>query len=141
MSMQLLVLFAMQDAPDIDEWKNALKEQNVPVSITEEVDLGSHAGFLPMRLENKDTGLYFQIEDYADLAAGIPPLKEVSIEDPVVYSLGYGGSLEEGAVAFYSAFAMTVAFNGVAYEPQGGGFMSADSLLEAATQLYELTAN
>lgn len=141
MSMQLLVLFAMQDTPDIDDWKNALREQNVPVSITAEVDLESHTGFLPMRLENRDTGLYFQIEDYADLAASIPPLNEVSIEDPVVYTLGYGGSLEEGAVAFYSAFALTVTFNGVAFEPQGGGFMNADSLLEAATQLYKLTIN
>ena len=141
MSMQLLVLFAMQDAPDIDDWRNALTEQNVPVSITEKVDLESHAGFLPMRLDNRDTGLYFQVADYVDLAASIPPLNEVSIEDPVVYTLGYGGSLEEGAVAFYSAFALTVAFNGVAFEPQGGGFMNADRLLEAATQLHELTAN
>lgn len=94
-----------------------------------------------MRLENKDTGLYFLIDDYADLAAHLPPLKEISIEEPVVYSLGFGGHLDEGAVVFYSAYALTVAFNGIALETQGGILMSADALLEAAKQFHGMAAN
>ena len=140
MSIELYVLFAMQDAPNLDEWKNALSERDIPVAITEQVDLNTHSGFLPMRLENEDTGLYFLIEDYADLAANIPPLKEISIEDPVVYSLGYGGKLDEGAAVFYSASALTAEFNGLAFEPQGGVFMNADTLLEAAKQLHQMAA-
>ncbi len=140
MSMELFVLFTVGDAPDLQEWKNALSERNIPVSITEEVDLSAHSGFLPMRLEDEDTGLYFLIEDFNDLAANIPPLKEVSIEDPVVYSLGFGGHMAEGAVVFYSATALIAEFNGVAFETQGGVFMNADELLEAAKQLHQLAA-
>ncbi|HIC80133.1 MAG TPA: hypothetical protein EYP07_04105 [Kiloniellaceae bacterium] len=138
MSIELYVLFAMQDAPNLEEWNNALSERNIPVAITEQVDLSAHSGFLPMRLGNEETGLYFLIEDYADLAANIPSLKEVSIEEPVVYSLGYGGRLEEGAAVFYSASALTAEFNGVAFEPQGAVFMNADTLLEAAKQLHQM---
>lgn len=140
MSMELFVLFALGDAPDLQEWKSALSEQNIPVSITEEVDLSAHSGFLPMRLGDEDTGLYFLIEDFEDLAANIPSLKEVSIDDPVVYSLGFGGHMAEGAVVFYSASALTAEFNGMAFETQGAVFMNADELLEAAKQLHQMVA-
>jgi hypothetical protein len=138
MSMELLVLFAVGDAPDLQEWKSALAERKIPVSITAEVDLRTHSGFLPMQLENEDTGLYFSIEDFEDLSANIPPLMEVSIDNPVVYSLGFGGHMAEGAVVFYSASALTAEFNGMAFETQGGLFMNADELLEAAKQLHQM---
>ena len=140
MSMELFVFFAVSDAPDLREWQAALSERNIPVSITEEVDLRTHSGFLPMRLEAEDTGLYFLIEDFEDLAANIPHLKEVSIDTPVVYSLGFGDHMAEGAVVFYSASALTAEFNGMAFETQGGVFMNADELLEAAKHLHQLAA-
>jgi hypothetical protein len=140
MSMELYVLFAMQDAPSLDDWKRALSEHSIPVSITEEVDLRTHSGFLPMRLEDTDTGLYFLVDDYSDLAAHFPQLTNVSIEDPVVYSLGFGGHQDEGAVVFYSAYALAVAFNGIAFESQGGTFVNAESLLEAAKLFHEMAA-
>ncbi|MEM7430480.1 MAG: hypothetical protein AAF351_00945 [Pseudomonadota bacterium] len=140
MSMELFVLFAAGSAPDLQAWKAALAERNAPVSIIEEVDLSTHSGFLPMRLEDKDTGLYFLIEDFDELAVSIPALKEVSMEDPVVYSLSFGGHMDEGAVAFYSAFALTAELGGIAFETQSGEFMSGDKLFEAAKQLHQLAA-
>ena len=140
MSMELFVLFAVGDAPNIQEWNDALSQRNIPVTVAEQVDLDSHTGFLPMRLEDNDTGLYFLIVDYDDLAAGVPPLKEVPIADPVVYSLGFGGHMAEGAVVFYSASVMAAEFNGIVFETQGGVFMNSDELLEAAKQLHQMTA-
>jgi hypothetical protein len=138
MSMELYLLFAMQDAPNRDEWNRALSERSIPVLITVDADLRTHSGFLPMRLESKDTGLYFLIDDYAELAAQFPPIKEVSIENPVVYSLGFGGHLDEAAVVFYSAYVLSVAFNGIAFEPQGGTLMDAELLLESARHVHEM---
>lgn len=140
MSMEIFVIFAVGDAPDIQEWKSALSERCIPVSISEEVDLSAHSGFLPMRLEDEDTGLYFLLEDFEDLAASIPSLKQVSIDNPVVYSLGFGGNVAEGAAVFYSASALTAEFNGMAFETQGGVFMNADELLEGAKQLHQMAA-
>ena len=130
MSMELLIFFALGDAPDLQEWKNALAERNIPVSITEQVDLSTFSGFLPMRLEN----------DFEDLAANIPALKNISINKPVVYSLSYGGHMAEGAVVFYSASALTAEFNGVAFDAEGGVFMNADELLEAAKLFQQMAA-
>lgn len=139
--MELLVLFAVGDAPDFQEWNDALSNRSISVSITEETDLSTHSGFLPMRLEGDDTGLYFLIEDYEEVALNIPTLREVSIDEPVVYSLGFGGDLLEGAVVFYSASALTAEFNGMAFDTQGGGFMKADELLEAARQLHQMAGD
>jgi len=141
MSMELYLLFAMQDAPDCDAWSRALSERNLPVSITAGADLKTLSGFLPMRLESKDTGLNFLIENYADLAAQFPALKGIPVEDPVVYSLGFGARMDEAAVVFYSAYALSVAFNGTALEPQGGTVMSPDSLLEAAKALHDMAGS
>ena len=138
--MELLIFFALGDAPDLQEWKNALAERNIPVSITEQVDLSTFSGFLPMRLENEGTGLYFGIDDFEDLAANIPALKNISINKPVVYSLSYGGHMAEGAVVFYSASALTAEFNGVAFDAEGGVFMNADELLEAAKLFQQMAA-
>ena len=141
MSMELFVLFAVGDAPNVQEWNDALSDRSIPVLISEQVDLSTHSGFLPMRLEDDDTGLYFLIEDYGDLAANIPALSQIPIDDPVVYSLGFGGDIAEGAVVFYSASALTAEFNGIAFETQGGGFMKADDLLEAARQLHQMVTD
>ena len=141
MSMELFVFFAMGDAPDIQGWNDALSERQIPVTITAQIDLSKHSGFLPMRLDMEGTGLYFRAADYDDLAANIPPLREIPIDDPIVYSLGFGGPLAEGAVVFYSASALTAVYNGIAFEPQGGVFMDPDELLEAAKQLHQMAAN
>ncbi|HEY9549250.1 MAG TPA: hypothetical protein VIR45_07090 [Kiloniellaceae bacterium] len=136
--MELYVLFALRDAPNLDAWKVALAERNLPVSVTADIALETLSGFLPMQLENKDTGLYFVIDNYAELATQFPALKEIPIAEPVVYSLGYGGHLDEGAVAIYSAFALTAEFNGIAFDPQGGAIVPSEALLEAAKLFQEM---
>lgn len=141
MAMELYLLFAMQDAPNLENWRGALSERDLPLSITEEVDLTTHSGFLPMRLEEQEAGLYFLIDDYADLVAHIPRLQENSIEDPVVYALGSGGRHDEGAAVFYSVHALTVTFNGLAFDPQSGAFVDAEALLQAARLFHDMAAS
>ncbi len=141
MSMEVLVLFAIQNAPNLEEWKSALAAREIPISITEQVDISTHSGFLPMRLEDEESGLHFLIDDYADLAANIPLLKDVSLENPVVYSLGYGGRLDEAVVALYSAYALTVEFNGLAFDPQTGAFIDPGELLAVAKQIHKMASS
>src|SRR3546814_17740640 len=102
MSMELYVLFAMRDAPNLDAWKVALAERDLPVSVTAGIALETLSGFLPTQLENMATGLYFVIDNYAELVPQFHVLTEISHAAHAVYSLGSGGDLAEGAVAFYS---------------------------------------
>jgi hypothetical protein len=64
-------------------------------------------------------------------------LSDLSIQDPSVYSLGYGGSFDECAAAFYSAAALVRITGGSAFEPQGGVVMTESELIDAATSCLE----
>ena len=138
MSMELLVFLALEKTPNVAAWNDALRETGVPVQISASVDLSKHSGFLPMKLGDENTGLYFLTEEYADLAAQIPELSRLPFEKIVVFSLGYGGDFKEGAAVFYSASALVAKFEGVAFDTQGGQFMTVAELLDAAKQLSAL---
>ncbi len=99
MPMDLFVLFSVQDAPTVQLWNDALAERQIPVSITEQVDLSKHSGFLP--------------------CSSIMRLWVISIDDPVVCSLGFGGRMAEGSVVFYSASALTAEYNGIGIRNSG----------------------
>jgi hypothetical protein len=41
MSMELLVFMALDKTPNVDQWNEALRQEHVPVQITESVDLAA----------------------------------------------------------------------------------------------------
>jgi hypothetical protein len=132
--MELFVILAASQAPDVPAWNRALEVAQVPVVLSEEIDLQRHTGFLPVTMNGKGTGFYFLLDSYAELASHFPAVAALKLERPVVYSLGYGGDLHECAAVFYSASALVARFGGTAFEPQGGVVMSAEDLLAAAKE-------
>jgi hypothetical protein len=138
MSMELFVIFALSKSPTFDLWQSELEASRSPAQFAQKVDLQQHSGFLPMKVQGRDSGFFFLRESYSDLAAHYPPLRQLKQEDPVVYALGYGGNFDECASAFYSAAALVSMSDGKAFEPQGGVFMSKEELVEAASRCLEL---
>ena len=140
MSMELFVILAATNAPDVDALNKSLAAASVPV-IFESADLSHHTGFLPAALRDKKTGIYFLRDSYPELAAHFPAVAALKVEKPVVYSLGYGGDWFEAATAFYSASVLVSKYGGTAFDPQGGIVMDAEALLEAARQCEAEAAN
>src|SRR5687767_823742 len=103
MSMELFVILAAGHAPDAPAWNKALAEARAPAVLAQGIDLAKHTGFLPVTVAGNQTGFYFLLESFPDLAAHYPAVAALKVEDPVVYSLGYGGDLNECAAVFYSA--------------------------------------
>jgi hypothetical protein len=139
--MELFVIFALGKAPSMDAWQRELDARRTPIQFTEKVDISGHSGFLPASIDGHKSGLFFLIENYAELASNYPAVGRLGLQQPVVYSLGYGGDLYECAAAFYSASALVSAFGGKAFEPQGGMFMGEQELLAAAKECHELAKN
>jgi hypothetical protein len=135
--MELLIIFALGKAPTMESWQSELKARKAPVEFTERADLGKHSGFLPITLHGQKSGLYFLVGNYAEIASQYAPLSDIELSHPVVYSLGYG-DFRECASVFYSASVLVAAFDGKAFEPQGGLFMNEIELLAAAKQCDEL---
>jgi hypothetical protein len=136
-SMELFVILAAGHAPDSPAWNRALAETGTPAVLAQNIDLSKHTGFLPVTVGGSQTGFYFLLVSFAELAAHYPAVAALKPEKPVVYSLGYGGDLNECAAVFYSASVLVEKFGGTAFEPQGGIVMGAKELLSAAKQCHE----
>src|SRR5688500_129526 len=103
MSMELLVVLALERAPNMDAWQLALDKKTIPIQFSHDVDLKKHKGFVPVSMNRRIAGFYFRTESYAELSSTYPVLSSVIFDKPVVYSLGYGGSPLECASAYYAA--------------------------------------
>jgi hypothetical protein len=139
--MALFVILAGGHAPDVPAWNKALVDARSPAVLAQGIDLSKHTGFLPVTVGGNQTGFYFLLESFPELAAHYPAVAALKIEKPVVYSLGYGGDLNECAAVFYSAFVLVEKFGATAFEPQGGIVMAAKDLLGAAKECQEMSSS
>jgi hypothetical protein len=134
MSMELFVILAAGQAPDVTSWNRALASAEVPVVIAENADLSKGSGFVPVTVGGKPSGFRrFDVGSFSDLASHYPGIAKLKIERPVVYEVGYGSS-DECAAVFYSASVLVERFGGIAFEPQGNIVMSAQELRDAASE-------
>jgi hypothetical protein len=138
MSMTLLVVLTLNRAPDFEAWQRAMTESHVPVQFSGKTDLREHSGFVPLTVHGSDSGFFFLHDDLADLSRLYTPLSRLKVERPVVYSFGWGGHGLECAAALYSASVLVGSFGGVAFDPQGGQFMSEQTLRETAHACMEI---
>ena len=137
MSMELLVVLALDKAPTGPAWRQALEEQRTPVLLSITPDLARDRGFLPTTVQGRSSGFYFLTENFSELRSLYPPLAHVNLKKPVVFSLGYGGHFLECASVFYAASTLVARFGGIAFEPQGGTLMTEPQLTQAAKQCLE----
>ena len=89
------MILAAGHAPDAPAWNKALSEARTPAALAQGIDLSKHTGFSPVTVGGKQTGFYFLLESFPELAAHYPAIAALKVEKPVVYSLGYGGDLNE----------------------------------------------
>jgi hypothetical protein len=137
--MDLFVILAAAQAPDIDPWNKALAAARSPATLIEVRDLSTHTGFLPVLVDGQRTGFeFYRSESLADLAAHYPAISALKVERPVVYQLVYHGDFRECAAAFYSASVLVSKFGGTALESQGGVIMGASELVDAANECQKL---
>ena len=134
MSMELIIILALQRAPALDAWQQALNAQHIPIQFTYKADLAKHTGYLPVEVGGRKSGFYFSQDQYSDVASTYPTIASIRVEKPVVYSLEYGGDYNECASVFYAAEVLVSNFGGVAYDPQGGTVMSSQDLARTAKE-------
>jgi hypothetical protein len=137
--MDLFVILAAAQAPDVDRWNSALAAARSPATLVEVRDLSSHSGFWPVLVDGQRTGFeFYRSESLAELAAHYPVVSELKIEKPVVYQLVYHGDFKECAAVFYSASVLVSKFGGTALESQAGAIVSASDMLNYAVECQKM---
>jgi hypothetical protein len=137
-SLELLIVLASSKAPDWSSWNQALWDARAPASLAQSVDLRRHNGFLPVRVEGRATGFHFVAEPAVDLFPLYPAIASMPLENPVVYSLSFGGRPDECAAAFLSASVLVSRFDGIAFDPQQGAVLSLEQVNDGAKQCLTL---
>jgi len=131
MSMDLYVFLALGTAPGITQWQAALDAHRLPVQFQAHADLPKHAGFLPIKVDGASTGFYFGLENQRELEASYPEIAAGHLQPGTVFAFSFA-HLDECAAAYYSAAALALSFNGVAFDPQESKFLTATDLRNTA---------
>jgi hypothetical protein len=134
MSLALYIILAGSKAPEVPAWNAAMAAADIPIAFETNVILKQHSGFLPAHLKGQKTGLYFVLESYPELLENYPALRTARVEAPVVYSLGYGGQVDECALVFLSAFTLVAKFNGFAFDPDSGRVLKPEEIKQAGDE-------
>jgi len=139
MSMELIVIIALQDVPNSNELNSAAIELNTPIAIESEIDLSKHRGFLPVKLEQNDSVIEFYLSPYSEYAKYFPEQQTQPFAEPVVITFRWGGDFQEASVAMYIAYVLSESSDTIVFEPQGGTFLDSTQLLEGAYAMKDFT--
>jgi hypothetical protein len=139
MSMNLMVLLPADQSPTIEAWQRALTEPSLPVRFSSLPDLTRSVGCIPVSLRGQPSCFYFFHESYAEACTHYPLLASVKLQQPVIYSLQYGGDFWKPRASLTQPLCWSLGSVGVAFDPQGAIFVSEEQLLDGAG-LFEALA-
>jgi hypothetical protein len=138
-SVDIFVFLALNRTPDFSGWQASLEKLRPGLRFVERTDLATHSGFIPVSVNGKRTGFYFYRGHLADVASSYPGVAAAQLKNGVTFQLSFGGHMDECAAAMRSAEALVKDFGGVAFDPQSGGFMTAQQLDSAAAACEAMT--
>lgn len=139
MSMELIVILALRQAPTLDAWQMALQARHIPVQFVVHADLAALNGFLPVLFKGRRSGFEFSMDSFAEYVSAYPSLARIRLEGPVVYSFEFGGDATECASTYSAAQALVADFGGIAYDPQGNATMDVADLAKMANICEKLS--
>lgn len=132
MSMELILIMALNNAPDIDYLNNKAKEHGVDLEYKIELSLEKHTGFYPILYNGAESGFEIYKLKYSEVIEMLSPPESGFPESGNVYQFRFGASNNEPVATFYTA-AFFAELPGIyVFEIQGGQYMSAAQLLEGA---------
>ncbi len=138
MSMVLLVIMALESSPDEKDLNSAAKSLNVPIEFMAKVNLKEQSGFLPVSLNGNETGYETYFGSFEEIKSHLSENSEINFKHPVVYHFKFGGHAQEVAAAFYTAYILAEKYGAVAFDTEGGSYLSATQLKQAASAFEKM---
>ncbi|KTF09001.1 hypothetical protein [Pseudoalteromonas sp. H103] len=135
MSMTLYVILSLSDVPNTDSLNELSKKLNVPVYYSENVDFTKHTGFLPVKLNDEDSGVETYMSPLSEFSDYFPSFDSSTYQEPVVITFRWGGDMNEMIVALNSAYLIGCEKESIVFEPQGGTFLTNEQVKEGAVAM------
>jgi len=118
MSMYILVFLALDKKISTNDLNAATVKHNIPVAYSENIKLVEHKGFLPSKLNSSDSGVTSFADKCSKYSEIVSNKAILSNPNCVAFELSWGSNFREGAVAFYTALALSEEYSAVAFDPQ-----------------------
>jgi len=139
MSKSLFLLLPL-DAPLKTEHLNQVaRKLDMPIEFNNDIDLGTHAGFLPATVNNVRTGVEMLRLSFTEVAFILPPNKDINPDETLVIQFRLDGNAHETAIALYTALIYLSETNGIVFDSMSNKYfdatqlqLSIDSLLNQA---------
>jgi len=128
MSMTLYLLLLTEKSLNTNVLNDFAKKTDPIAVYAANVDLSSHSGFLPVFLGGVKTGVETYKIPYSEISAELPPNKGINPKATVVIQLRWGGNIQEGATALYTAALLSATYNGVAFDPSSNKYLTNEQL-------------
>ena len=139
MSMTLYVVIALQDVPNTDVLNISINELSVPVVLESNIEISEHSGYLPAKLDGKNSGTETYVSSYSEFIEYLPEHDTPSFEEPVVITFKWGGDFQEASVSMYLAYVLSKKSDTIVFEPQSEIFLTAEQLLEGANAMKDFS--
>ena len=132
------MVLALEVEPNTNEMNIAAKELGYRIEYTENIELKTHMGFLPAKIDKKDAG----VEVYSYTVSDSPETFKTKVPENLsqgyVYQLRFGGIPKESQTAFNTAIILITKYNGVTIDDQEGALLTPENLLEALSYFERL---
>lgn len=136
MSMTLYVILSLNDVPDTTSLNVKATELNSPIVFSENINLKTHSGFLPVKLSGEPAGVETYASPYSEFSDYFSDFDISPYKEPVVITFRWGGDLNEMVVALNSAYLLSHDVVSAVFEPQSGMFLTSEQVKEGADAMF-----
>lgn len=137
MSMSLYVMLTAEHNPSSKDLNTAAITQQIPIEYTTNISLKKHNGYLPVKLQEFDTGVEVHTVPTSD-APLLLTKTDMTHEQGIIYQLRWSGDFKEGAAAFYTAITLSTHYKGIAFDPESGIKLDTEQLTQGAETFFNL---
>ncbi|GAB5386991.1 MAG: hypothetical protein Alis3KO_41140 [Aliiglaciecola sp.] len=132
MSMTLYVILSLSDVPDTNSLNEKSTLLKTPIVFSENIDLKTHSGFLPVKLKGESSGVETYFSAYSEFIEFFPNFDLSQYNEPVVITFRWGGDINEMIVALNTAYLLGHDVVSTVFEPEGGMFLTNEQVKEGA---------
>jgi hypothetical protein len=128
MSMSLFLLLPLDAPLKTVQLNEAAEKLDIPIIFNNDIDLGTHSGFLPATVNNTKSAVEILKLSFAEVSYILRPNEAIDPEATLVIQFRLGGDSNEALIALYTALLYLSSFNGIAFDSMSNKYFNTEKL-------------
>lgn len=137
MSMGLFLLIPLDAPLKTVHLNETAKKSDIPIIYNNDIDLGTHSGFLPATVNGVKTAVEMFKLSFAEVSYILRPNKDIDPEGTLVIQFRLGGASNETLIALYTALLYMSSFNGIAFDSMSNEYFNTENLHQKIDEILK----